>query len=193
MAQASRSKSKNRQRHKPLEEDLVATGNLRVKSNKRKIRPDAETEGYVDSKSSCKILKIGRELVEEDEKENGPRPRTTAFDFDSRQTGELSEEDAGDHNDGEAWGDEEELVEEVEVDPNEMDLFNKFHPLTENALMQATGQDGGQTQSTNLTDLILEKIAAHEAANGGQPGRHDESEPEDQGEIPPKVVEVYSK
>ena len=194
MSHSSRLRSKIRQRHRPLEEDLVATGSLRTKSNKRKGRPDEENEGFVDSRSSRKILKIGQELLEEEEKENGPVPRNTAFDFESRQTEDPLEDLEPDHDDEDAWGDEEEVAEEVEIDPSEMQLFDKFMPLTESAIMQNNGETNSiPQQGTNLSDLILEKIAAHEAANSGQIRSEEQSEPEAIGEIPPKVVEVYSK
>ena len=194
MSQSSRSKSKNRQRHRPLEEDLVATGNLRTKSNKRKAKPDEDNESFVDSKLSRKILKIGQELIDEEGKENGPVPRNTAFDFESRQTEVPLEKDEANNDDNDGWGDEEEVVEEVEIDPGEMQLFEKFVPLTESTLMHSTGAvSSDRPRSTNLTDLILGKIAAHEAANRGQISPEDERGPEDLGDIPPKVIEVYSK
>ena len=185
---------KNRLRHRPLEEDLVATGNLRVKSSKRKARPDEDNESFVDSKSSRKILKIGQELLEEVEKENRPVPRNTAFEFESRHTEDPVDTDEVDFDDEDAWSNEEEVVEEVDIGPSETDIFNKFMPLTESALMLSDGEIGDVRQEgTNLTDLILEKIAAHQAANGGQAKSEGGSEHGDIASIPPKVVEVYSK
>lgn len=46
---------------------------------------------------------------------------------------------------------------------------------------------------TNLADLILEKIAAHEAQAAGQPKILGGGAPEDAVQIPAKVVEVYTK
>ena len=48
-------------------------------------------------------------------------------------------------------------------------------------------------QGTNLADLILQKIAAHEAARTGEPLIQGGGMPEDAIELPAKVVEVYSK
>lgn len=48
-------------------------------------------------------------------------------------------------------------------------------------------------QTTNLADLILEKIAAREAADAGAPSVHGGGPLQDAVELPPKVVEVYSK
>ena len=59
-----------------------------------------------------------------------------------------------------------------------------FHPRDPNA--------AGET--TNLADLILEKIAAHEAAEAR--GMNASSGPapiDDDYELPPKVVEVYTQ
>ena len=110
---SSRSRSKSVRRHNPLAEDLVATGNLRVKSNKRKAKAEDVEDRFVDSRSSRKILKIGQELVEEDQKENTPIIPNPAFTFESRFGAESqSDEDAAADEDG--WGDEEdEVIEEV--------------------------------------------------------------------------------
>lgn len=48
-------------------------------------------------------------------------------------------------------------------------------------------------QGTNLADLILAQIAAHEAAQAGEPVIQGGGPPEDAIELPAKVVEVYSK
>lgn len=46
---------------------------------------------------------------------------------------------------------------------------------------------------TNLADLILAKIAAHEATQPGGAVIHGGTPPENAIELPAKVVEVYSK
>lgn len=48
-------------------------------------------------------------------------------------------------------------------------------------------------EGTNLADLILEKIAAHEASTVREPRIQGGGPPEDAVELPAKVVEVYSK
>ena len=53
--------------------------------------------------------------------------------------------------------------------------------------------DAETDQGTNLADLILEKIAAHEATQTGQPIPRNLDEFEEPVELPAKVVEVYSK
>lgn len=112
---SSRSRSKSARRHNPLAEDLVATGNLRVKSNKRKAKAEDEEDRFVDSRSSRKILKIGQELIDEDQKENAPILPNPAFTFESRFATEEQPEDdelAGDEDGWEAE-EEENVVEEV--------------------------------------------------------------------------------
>lgn len=54
----------------------------------------------------------------------------------------------------------------------------------------ADTQSGG---GTNLADLILQKIALHEAATGHEPRIQGGGAPEEAIELPAKVVEVYSK
>lgn len=108
--------SRQPRRHNPLEDDLVATGPLRTKSNKRKAHKELDDgEKFVDSKSSRKILKIGQELANEDIEETKAATPNTAFDFESRFDDETSSESEAFQNDEEAWGDEdaEEVVEEV--------------------------------------------------------------------------------
>jgi len=76
-----------------------------------------------------------------------------------------------------------------------MALFNKFMPSTtaDPMIQSITNQDAEDGQGTNLADLILQKIAAHEAAQIGEPVIQGGGMPEDAVELPTKVVEVYSK
>lgn len=82
-----------------------------------------------------------------------------------------------------------------EIDPNDLNLFDKFVPSTSaEAILQATANEGTEEgQGTNLADLILEKIAAHEATQTGRPIIQGGGPPEEAIELPAKVVEVYSK
>ncbi len=71
-------------------------------------------------------------------------------------------------------------------------------PSGSEPILQIKGQfegqiDEEQQQGTNLADLILEKIAAHEAIQSGGPPVQGGGPPEDAVELPAKVVEVYSK
>lgn len=80
------------------------------------------------------------------------------------------------------------------MDPNDLDLFNRFLPTKGDALTdELPGMDTSESQGTNLADLILEKIAAHEATQSDQRIIQGTGEPEDAIELPAKVVEVYSK
>jgi essential nuclear protein 1 len=61
-------------------------------------------------------------------------------------------------------------------------------------MIQALGHDEGQgDKGTNLADIILEKIALHEAAQVGEPKSQGGGHTEEASELPPKVVEVFSK
>lgn len=108
---SSKSRSRSARRHKPLAEDLVATGNLRVKSNKRKAKAEEDEDRFVDSRSSRKILKIGQELIDEDQRENRTAAPNLAFTFESRPEVDSESEDEL-LPDDEGWGDED-IVEEV--------------------------------------------------------------------------------
>lgn len=183
-------------RHNPLEDDLVATGPLRAKAPKRKSKSgddDEEQENYIDSKASRKILKIGRELAEEiDVAPPRPPKESNAFGFDSRFDEDGEDNEA--FEDEEVWGDEEEIVEEIEIEPEDLDTFNKFLPTDDDPLLthgwggQASAQQQGS--GTNLADLILARIAEHESGND----RGQELGPvDDDYELSPKIVEVYTK
>lgn len=186
-------------RHNPLEDDILATGLLRTKPGKRKSkdRDHQDEEHYVDSKASKNILRIGRELAEEDNiGRDAPAPPTAdTFGFDSRFDHEAEEEGKIYDDDDEAWGDDDEMIEEVEVDPNDLDTYRKFLPDEEDDLLKhgwdrkPSGEEQGE--SVNLADLILEKIAAHEAAEARR--LNPDAAPVDEYELPPKVVEVYTK
>jgi essential nuclear protein 1 len=73
-----------------------------------------------------------------------------------------------------------------------LELFNRFMPTAEDPLLRQGGSEDG-AQGTNLADLILEKIAAHEAAQAGLPIVQGGGSPGEAKELPAKVVEVYSK
>jgi essential nuclear protein 1 len=189
-------------RHNPLEDDIVATGILRTKPGKRRSQDaDADQDNFVDSRASKNILRIGRELDKEEEASR-PRPSAPApapadnFGYESRFGDEPEGAEAAVYGDeDEAWGDEDEQVEEIEVDPEDLETYKRFMPDEEDDLLkhgwdrQPAGDEGGQEESVNLADLILQKIAAHEAAEA----RGDVAAPEDNYELPPKVVEAYTK
>jgi hypothetical protein len=72
-------------------------------------------------------------------------------------------------------------------------LFNKFLPTANEDPLFSGGRNEEGGQGTNLADLILEKIAAHEAAQVDLPTVHRGEATEVTAELPAKVVEVYSK
>ena len=67
----------------------------------------------MDSGSSRKILKIGQDLLEEEQEENAVAVPNPAFTFESRFGNESEPEEDSRIEDEEAWGDEEEVMEEV--------------------------------------------------------------------------------
>lgn len=103
-----RSNSKKARRHNPLSEDIASVGLLRANSNKRKGRLDDDDESYVDSRSTRKILKIGQDLVDEEQEEDRKSAPNAAFALESR-LGEESEQDENAHiDDRDEWRDEDE-------------------------------------------------------------------------------------
>ncbi|KAL8695121.1 MAG: hypothetical protein Q9224_003445, partial [Gallowayella concinna] len=191
--------SRKTRRHNPLSVDIVATGPLRERSRKRKAKSNGDEETYVDDKSSRKILKIGQDLADEVQGETRSTLPNPAFAFESR----VAEDDDGStreelDEDDDAWGDEDDgAVEEQGLDPNDFSLFNKFMPqmTSQDHILEPTQgrENHGDSQVTNLADLILDKIAAHESAQSGQPVVQGGGLPEEAVELPVKVMEVYSK
>ena len=82
-----------------------------------------------------------------------------------------------------------------EVDPNDLDTFRKFIPGDDEDPIFNPREPGAGAQTTNLADLILEKIAEHEARGTGrdQPLIQGGGLPEDAVQIPAKAIEVYEK
>ncbi|KAK8220039.1 snoRNA-binding rRNA-processing protein [Zalaria obscura] len=200
MPKATAPDARQQRRHNPLADEYQPTFPQKQKLGKRKkSRGDGqEEENYVDSKSSRRILQIGKDLAEEDEAEQEalrPQKPNAAFAFESRFDDDAaSDEDVeGAYGDDDAWGDEEEEeVEEVEVDPNDLAMFNRFNPEFDPAtLLEPQAADEGE--STNLADIILAKIAQHEAAQDSRGPVQGGGPPEDAIELPAKVVEVYTQ
>ena len=81
-----------------------------------------------------------------------------------------------------------------EVDPNDLEMFHKFIPRDEEDPIFHSNEPNDSDQGTNLADLILEKIAEHEARQSGQaPFVQGGGPPEDAVQLPAKAVEVYEK
>ena len=101
-------KPKHAQHHNPLSDDIGATGTLKAKSHKRKARQDnVQEDGYVDSKSSRKILRIGQQLVDEELDARRRSVQNSAFTSESRLDIEDSVDEEYNVEDEDAWGDED--------------------------------------------------------------------------------------
>jgi hypothetical protein len=86
-----------------------------------------------------------------------------------------------------------------ETDPTDLETFDKFNPPDfDDPILRGLGGLGGveaeadRGQPQNLADLILEKITQQEAAEA-QNGPQGIPVEEEAMEIPPKVVEVYTR
>jgi essential nuclear protein 1 len=188
-------------RHNPLAEDYLSTSPRKRGPGKNRSTEEANAdEHFVDSRSSQKILQIGKLLTEEDHAErqlqttNGP---SLAFAFGSRFQEDEWDYSGEQFDDGDdTWGDEEddvENIEEVEVEPTDLELFNRFNPSFDDPILKSRESDE-MVQSTSLADLILEKIAAFEAGQAPQANTKEADEPPDGAvELPAKVVEAFSK
>ena len=110
--------SRSSRHHNSLPEDLAATGILRTKSKKRKAkREDGDGDGFIDSRSSRKILKIGQELVDEEQQASQRAVTGTAFAFESRIEEKNEPKEDLLEDDGEVWADEDgEGIEEAVCD-----------------------------------------------------------------------------
>ncbi|MCJ1263006.1 snoRNA-binding rRNA-processing protein [Lobaria immixta] len=191
---SNRANSRKARRHNPLSDDITSAGPSRVKSNKRKAKAGDEEDRYVDSRSSRNILRIGQDLIDEEKEEIDSRTPNPLFAFESRLGRESEQDEDSEDKDEEAWGDEDdEITDEVELDPHDLDLFNKCISGQQEPLLRSVKQVDEEGQGTNLADLILEKIAAHEAGQAGEVVIQGGGSPEDAIELPAKVVEVYSK
>ncbi len=193
--------SRQERRHNPLENDVLATGLLRQKAPKskksKKTDEDRDGSNVVDSKSSEKILRLGRELLEEDRENTVVVEQTpNAFSFASRfdQPDEHVDQPFEDEED--MWADEDEIVEEIEVDAKDLETFNRFLPSDQDQdpLLKhgwdgpANGAGAEEAQGVKLADIILAKIAEFESSIQGRP----EVPVPDEYEMNPKIVEVFS-
>lgn len=206
MPKATGAASSHKRRHNPLEDDLLATGVLKNREgrpSKRADRKQAEEQSFVDAKSSRKILAMSRDLIDEEQLKEDDDDQDvsapSAFAFDPSRVERGSDEDEEEFANEEAWGDEEEVVEEIEVDAADLETFNQFitptmndDPLLTHGWDRRPGEGAEeQGQGTNLADLILAKIAEKEAMQGG---RMEDHNPIDEDfELSPKVVEVFTK
>ncbi|KIX02787.1 uncharacterized protein Z518_08729 [Rhinocladiella mackenziei CBS 650.93] len=199
-------------------------------TGKRKSRSDENAQGdrYIDARSSRKILAIAQDLADEDAQDRFVNTQSStstnhAFGFDSRFAGKDEEETdgtRGEYDDEEEWMPEEEGdVAEDDVDPEDMAVYQRFlqsgeelGDFTPSLANLTTGdqrpgdglprsaEENGDGQTTNLANLILQRIAEKEARDAA---RHAGSQPqptftgsgpvEGAVEIPLKVVDTFTK
>ncbi len=105
-------------RHNPLSEDYAPNKPPKEKAGKkRKItQSEANEESFVNTKATRRILKSGQDLADEDQQEQIRAKPNPAFAFQSRfGEGEIPDEGNGsfDEDNEEAWGDDDEVVEEL--------------------------------------------------------------------------------
>ncbi|KAJ5548610.1 hypothetical protein N7513_005844 [Penicillium frequentans] len=205
MPKASSSRAAAARRHNPLADDISSAGHLRTQTSKKGKRQSQDEENgengqrFIDAKMSRKILQIGQELADEDAAEQklamgAVEPKSNAaFEFDTRFEEEALSDDENFQND--EWVDDD--VEEAEVNPNDLEMFNNFMPGHEDDPIFNPREQGSSGQTTNLADLILEKIAEHEAKMAGESvgGPHIQGggAAEDAVQIPAKAIEVFEK
>lgn len=218
----SKTDTKQDRRQVPLSEEYLPSYPEKRKAPKRKkSQIEEEDEGYIDSKSSRKILKIGQDLVDEEAKERqllNPDLNDNnkkAFEFESRFAGDvISDEDDGAafDDDGEEWQDDDEEVleiDETDIDPKDLEMFNKFNPsfdpstllLPPKSTIRQEGEDREREEEeeepgTDLSALILQRIEEHEAKQrtlGLDGSANNQSHAPDAIELPAKVVEVYTQ
>ncbi|KAF3910365.1 Bystin [Dactylellina cionopaga] len=179
-------------RHNPLYEDLTAAkdGAAPSKATRQKRKASKDTrsddEGFVDPALSRKILQLARqqqdELDEGKTTSKGAKPVVDNFLVPHQGVGEWEDESDGYDNDQyeDEYGDED-VAEEVRVNEEDEELFNKFLPST------------NERPTISLADKILEKIAQHETSLEAKGGRGGMEIDEERVELPPKVIEVYTK
>lgn len=183
MPKESTSGPRPHRRHNPLHEELLedVSGNLRKVSRAKRKERQSKPEEYVDSNLSKKILQIAREQQDELQDEAAASAAmqgnfmgvAAQMRFDQEEEEVDSEREYEDADFG-----EEEIVEEVEIDEADVEMFNRFMPSNSEE----------PAQRISLADKILEKIAEHEARLAGTL-----VEEEPVPSLPEKVIEVYTK
>ncbi|KAJ2159304.1 snoRNA-binding rRNA-processing protein, partial [Coemansia sp. RSA 552] len=173
-----RASSKAKARHEPLHVELRAGGEAQASTRtkyaereERRLRKEAG-EGYVDPKTSMRLMDIAREQQEEIEDEESGQ--YADFPEDEGSGGDVSDDD-GVGSDGEPYG-----YEEEELDGEDAEAFKRFMPEA-------------PRERQNLADIIMAKIRESEALKaGGAPRAGGEERPAPAG-LDPKIVQVYTK
>ncbi|KAJ1959029.1 snoRNA-binding rRNA-processing protein [Dipsacomyces acuminosporus] len=183
-----RASSKQKTRHDPLHVELHADGQAKLKArtkyaDREQMRLKKEVgEGYVDPKTSRRLLKIAREQQEEIEAEEDGYGEFPDDEEDGDERGHAygssDEEELGSGEEDE----EEYDYEEEELEGDDAAIFEKFMP-------------SAPRERQNLADIIMAKIKQHEdakAAAGAMGDADEEDRPVPSG-IDPKIVQVYTK
>lgn len=118
--------SRQARRHNPLSEEYAPTEVLKQKAEKKRkgTRATNSDDNFVDSQASRQILKIGQDLIDEEELEQQKSRPNSAFEFGQRfshaESGRGGFGDVDDEEEEEEeWGDEEEeIVEEIVRHPS---------------------------------------------------------------------------
>ena len=187
-------------RHDPLGQVIVEDANRNKYARQKNRRShqneddDAKDEGVgvLDSKSSRRILQMGKEqqlelqaeeVLQRRQKRAGPN---SAFKLDSDEEDDLDEMDQ--FEDDDEFNLRVEKDDEGYVDIADMEGLS---PEDEALVASMMGGQGESEPRQSLADMILEKIQEKEAEKRGEMG----PSPEDEGmmsNLPPKVVEVYT-
>ncbi|KAJ1667300.1 snoRNA-binding rRNA-processing protein [Coemansia sp. RSA 1813] len=185
--------SKKKVRRDPLHVDLKSDGQIKTKGRAKytereeKRMAKERSEGYVDPKTSQRLMQIAREQQEEIAEEDA----SDGEDGLSEEYGEFPEDDNGsDGNNGidEFDGDEEEEeeyeYEEEELVGDDAAVFEKFMPAA-------------PRERQNLADIIMAKIKERETVKMDDGAADvDDSKQKDRPVptgIDPKIVQVYTK
>ncbi|KAJ2889669.1 snoRNA-binding rRNA-processing protein, partial [Coemansia aciculifera] len=198
--------SKPKTRHDPLHVELSSGAQIKTKgrakyAEREQTRAKKESgEGYIDPKTSKRLLKIARdqqeEVGEEDEDDVNAQYQDQSSDEEEEDDDDETapgrriyndEEDDSD-DEGEMDYSEEEYEEEV-LEGEAAAMFEKFMP-------------SAPRERQNLADIIMAKIKQHEAAkanDGGAQAKGQGDDDEENGRRPvprgldPRIVQVYSK
>lgn len=172
-------------RHDPLAKSIEeGSGNLRTQTRRKQHVKSGDSEkdaGYVDSRTSRRILDLAREQ----QLEMAAEARELEMAAVVRHPELSVESDAYEENDDEVWTDDgEDQLEyeelDLDIDPDEDALFEKY----------VAQHEGGGSKAVTLADKIMEKVAELEAKQNGTwvPPQEQEGVM-----LPQKVVDVFSQ
>ncbi|KAJ2851271.1 snoRNA-binding rRNA-processing protein [Coemansia brasiliensis] len=170
--------SKKKQRHDPLHVEMRADGLVQSKNrekytereNRRMLKES--NDGYVDPKTSRRLLEIAREQQEEIEAEEGGDQYP---DFPEDEAAELSDES----DEGKEYSEDEYDYEEEELEGEDAAIFEKFMP-------------SAPRERQNLADIIMAKIKQHEINSTETEKPSSDARPTPPG-LDKKIVQVYTK